>query len=178
MKKAVLVTFVALMAVAMLATPIIATAMAGKGEEKLYYEFFLQGAYGPGPDTKSWTTPDGITQVRNLVYTASYIEVTVGATKYYPAPSSYTCTMDFTLDTNTRILYARIHESFAIAGGTITQHTAEVITEYGTHYHGGGNFVGFGSGTLEGVKIQGTTAFAMKPILGAGLDRVGTVMGW
>ncbi len=169
---------VLVLACAMLAAPYVGIASAGKGETKQYYEFFLQGGYGPGPDTKSWTTKDGIMQIRNLVYTASYIEVTVGGTKFYPVPASYSCTMDFTLDLNTETLYARIHESFAIGGGTIAQDTAEVVTDYGTLFNGGGSFVGFGSGTLQGVKIQGTTAFGFKPGLGVGLDRVGTVMGW
>jgi hypothetical protein len=175
-KKALL----AVLALSMLflAAPFVGVAYAGKGTTKQYYEFFLQGSYGPGPDTTIMTTADGITQIRNLHYFASYIEVTVGTTTYYPDPESYSATMDFTLDTNTATLYARVHETFSINGGTISQQTAEVVTDYGTLYNGGGNFVGFGSEGLDGVKIQGTSAFGFKAGLGAGLDRVGTIMGW
>jgi hypothetical protein len=85
--------------------------------------------------------------------------------------------MDFTLDRNTATLYARIHESYAIAGGTINQQTAEVATGYGTPaMAGGGSLVGFGTGALEGVKIQGTSGFDFTN--GFALARVGTVMGW
>jgi hypothetical protein len=176
MNKKILLTVFAL-AVVLLATPYIGMAHAGKGETKQYYEFYLKGSYGPGPDTKSWTTKDNILQVRNLVFTASYIEVTVGGTTYHPDVASYSCTMDFTLDLNTATLYARIHESYAIAGGTINQQTAEVATGYGTPaMAGGGSLVGFGSGALEGVKIQGTSGYDFTS--GFALDRVGTIMGW
>jgi len=168
---------VLVLGIVLLGAPCVGMVSAGKGQTKQYYEFYLKGSYGPGPDTKSWTTKDNIMQVRNLVFTASYIEVTVGATTYYPVVASYSCTMDFTLDLNTATLYARIHESFAVAGGTIDQQTAEVATGYGTPaMAGGGNLVGFGSGALEGVKIQGTTGFDFTN--GFALDRVGTVMGW
>ena len=176
MNRKILFTVLVLAAV-LVATPYIGIAHAGKGQTKQYYEFFLQGTSGAGPDTTIKLTKDNILQIRNYVYTASFIEVTVGETIYHPDPASYTCTMDFTLDENTATLYARIHETFTVAGGTISQQTAEVVTDYGTLFNGGGNFVGFGSGTLEGVKIQGTTSFAMTT-LGPGLDRVGTVMGW
>lgn len=162
---------------ALLVAPYIAMACAvGKGTTTQYYEFYLKGSYGPGPDTKRWVTEDNVMQVRNLVYVASYVKVTVGTNTYYPDPASYTALMDFTLDQNSRILYARVHESFAVAGGIIEQQTAEVVTDYGTLYNGGGNFVGFGSGALEGVKIQGTSGFDFTD--GAALKRVGTVMGW
>jgi len=176
-KGKVLLIFLTL-AVILLAAPYIGSVSAGKGQTKQYYEFFLQGSYGGEEDTKEWTTADGIMQIRNLHYYATYIKVTIGTTSYYPDPESYSATMDFTLDTNTETLYARIHESFSIAGGVISQQTAEVVTDYGTLFSGGGNFVGFGSEGLEGVKIQGTTAFGFKAGIGAGLDRVGTIMGW
>ncbi len=90
----------------------------------------MLGGSHPTPDTKYWLTADGIMQLRNYVFTATYIEVTIGTETYYPDPNSYSCTMDFTLDTNLMILYARIHESFSLNGGIITQHTAEMVTEY------------------------------------------------
>jgi hypothetical protein len=174
--RKILLTVFVLTAV-LLATPYVGMVHAtGKGTTKQYYEFYLKGSFGPGPDTKVWTTKDNIEQIRNLVFSASYIEVTVGATTYIPDPASYSALMDFTLDLNTMTLYARIHESFAIAGGTIDQRTAELVTDYGTLFNGGGDFVGFGSGALEGVKIQGTTGFDFTN--GLALDRVGTVMGW
>ena len=174
-KKALLVVLA--LAIVLLAAPYIGMVHAtGKGSTKQYYEFYLKGSYGPGPDTKVWITEDNVEQVRNLVLHASYIEVTVGTTTYTPNPASYSALMDFTLDLNTRTLNARIHESFAVAGGTIDQQTAETVTNYGTSYNGGGNFVGSGSGTLEGVKIQGTTGFDFTN--GFAIDRVGIVMGW
>ncbi len=173
--KVLLIVFV--LAAILLATPYIGMVhAAGKGTTKQYYEFYLKGSYGPGPDTKAWTTEGNIEQVRNLVFHASYIKVTVGTTTYTPDPASYNAVMDFTLNLNTMTLNARIHESFTVAGGTIDQQTAEIVTDYGTLFNGGGNFVGFGIGTLEGVKIQGTTGFDFSN--GLALDRVGTVMGW
>lgn len=177
MKGKVLLVFLAL-AVILLVAPYVSSVSAGKGQTKQAYAFFLQGSYGGEEDTKDWTTADGITQIRNLHYYATYIKVTIGTTSYYPDPESYSATMDFTLDTNTATLYARIHESFSIAGGVISQQTAEVVTDYGTLFNGGGTFVGFGSEGLNGVKIQGTTQFALDPQLGPGLSRVGTIMGW
>ncbi len=175
MNRKILLT-VLVLACALLAAPYIGIASAGKGETRQYYEFYLKGSSGAGPDTKAWRTEDNVLQIRNYVFTASYIRVTVGSDTFYPDPASYSCTMDFTLDYNTMTLYSRIHETFAVDGGMITQQTAEVVTEYGTHFHGGGNFVGFGSEGLEGVKIQGTTG--MNLASGFALDRVGTVMGW
>jgi hypothetical protein len=176
MSRKVLLVVLAL-AFVLLATQYVGIVHGGKGGTKQYYEFYLKGSYGPGPDTKSWTTKDNILQVRNLVFTASYMEVTVGGTTYTPDPASYSSTMDFTLDLNTATLYARIHESYPIAGGTIAQQTAEVATGYGTPaMAGGGSLVGFGSGALEGVKIQGTSGFDFTN--GFALDRIGTVMGW
>lgn len=173
MSKKVLVIAFVLMAVAMLATPMVATVMAGKGQTKQYYEFYLEGAGAPDENTKMWTTDGGILQARNYPYYATYIEVTVRGTTYYPDPASYIGTMDFTLDTNTMHITIRVHETFAVAGGTITQDTAEMITGFGTpDMAGGGSFVGFGSGALAGVKIVGKTTTT------TGLDRVGTVMGW
>ena len=162
----------------LLATPFIATANAGKGVTKQYYEFYLEGVSGATAETKYWVTEDNIMQIRNYGFTASYIEVTVGGTTYHPNPALYSCSMDFTLDLNTMTLYARVHETFTVAGGIISQQTAETVYDYGTEFNGGGNFVGFGSDSLSGVKIQGTTGMA---VLGPGevaLDRVGTVMGW
>ena len=174
MNRKILLTVFVLAAV-LLATPYVGMVHAkGKGTTTQYYEFFLQGSFGPGPDTKGWTTKDNIEQVRNLAFYASYIEVTVGETTYYPDPASYSATMDLTLDLNTMTLYIRVHESFDVAGGTIYQHTAETVTGYGSP--GAvtvGNLVGFGSGLLEGVKIQGTSE-----MVATGLNRVGTVMGW
>jgi hypothetical protein len=169
MNKKVLGIALASIFLAMLVAPV----MAGKGQTKQYYEFYLEGSGAPDEDTKMWTTEDGVLQARGYPFYADYIEVTIGGTTYEPDPESYSCRMDFTLDLNTMTLDARVHESFDVAGGTIEQWTAETVYEYGTNNIGGGNFVGFGSGALEGVKIQGTTGMA-----GDGLDRVGTVMGW
>ena len=169
MNKKLLGVFFSILTLAILIAPV----MAGKGQTKQYYEFYLEGTGGVDEDTKMWTTEDGVMQARGYLFYATYIEVTVGGTTYYPDPESYSCRMDFTLDLITMTLDARVHESFEVAGGTIEQWTAETVYEYGTNNIGGGNFVGFGSGALEGVKIQGTTGMA-----GDGLDRVGTVMGW
>ncbi len=162
--------------VVLLVTPFVGLALAGKGQTRQYYEFYLKGTFGPGPDTKVWTTKDNIEQIRNLLFFASYIKVTVGIDTYEPDPASYSATMDFTLDLNTMTLYSRVHETFSVAGRTIAQQTAEVVTNYGTTFDGGGNFVGSGSGGLDGVKIQGTTAFDFSD--GTALKRVGTMMGW
>jgi hypothetical protein len=168
-KKKILGLALASIFLAMLVAPV----MAGKGQTKQYYEFYLEGDGGPDENTKMWMTEDGIFQARGYPFYATYIEVTVGGNTFYPDPASYSCRMDFTLDTNTMTLDCRVHESFDVAGGTIEQWTAETVYEYGTNNVGGGNFVGFGSGALDGVKIKGTTGMG-----GDGLDRVGTVMGW
>lgn len=154
---------------------LVGPALAGKGQTKQYYEFWLEGISAPGPDTKMWTTEDGVLQARDFGFIASYIEVTVGGVTYYPDPASYSATIDFTLDTVALTLDIRVHETFIVDGiGTITQKTAETIYDYGTpDMAGGGNFVGFGSEGLEGVKILGTTGMVDgHPV------RVGTLMGW
>ena len=164
-----------LICLTMLATPIVGTVMAGKGQTKQDYEFILNGDYGPGLDTKIWTTEDGVMQIRDMIFIASYIEVKVGGVTYYPDPNDYSCTMDCTLNLVTSVLDIRVRETFVIDGiGTITQRTAETVTEYGSpDATGGGNFVGFGSEGLEGVKIKGTSIFVVDHP-----ERVGTVMGW
>ena len=174
MNKKLLGFTLAFIFIAMLATPLVGAVMAGKGQTKQYYEFYLEGGYVPGPDTKMWTTNGGITQIRDLVFIATYIEVTVGGDIYYPDPLGYVGTMDATLNTDGK-LNIRVHESFVVDGlGTITQRTAETVTGFGTpDAAGGGNFVGLGSDGLEGVKIQGTSS-----LVEGSPTRVGTVMGW
>ena len=51
--RKILSTVLALVAVR-LATPMVGTVWAGKGQTKQHYEFLLRGTYGPGPDTKQW----------------------------------------------------------------------------------------------------------------------------
>jgi len=169
MNKKLLGVLLSILTMAILVAPV----MAGKGQTKQDYEFWLEGT--SGPDTKEWVTADGVLQGRDFIFTASYIEVTIDGTTYYPDPESYSCTMDFAIDLVSLTLDIRVHETFEVDGlGTITQRTAETIYDYGTpDMAGGGNFVGFGSDGLEGVKIQGTSSMVdFHPV------RVGTVMGW
>ncbi len=177
MNRKVLLTVLVLAAV-LLATPYIGVVHAGKGQTKLYYEFFLQGV--DLEDAVPKLTKSNILQVRDTGYQATFIAVKVGGTWYYPDPDSYSASMDLTLDLDTMHLMIRVHEAFAMpGGGIITQDCAEMVTNYGdfANMAGGGNFVGFGSGALKGAKIQGTTGFAVTTF-GPGLDRVGTIMGW
>jgi hypothetical protein len=168
-KKALVLAFMLMVLSIMATIPV----YAGKGQTKQYYSFYLEGSGAPDEETKMWTTDDGVLQARDYPFYATFIEVTIGTTLYYPDPESYVCRMDFTLDLNTMTLDARVHESFEIDGGIIEQRTAETVTEYGTNNVGGGNFVGFGSEDLEGAKIKGTTQMS-----GDGLLRTGTIMGW
>jgi len=160
----------------LLATPFIGLAQAGKGQTKQYFEFYLTGSIGdPGEETKSWTTKGGILQVRGEPYFANYMEVLVGGTHYHPVPAAYSCTMDRTINLATGSGAIRISESIVFDHGTLEIQSAETISGYGTPaYFVEGSFVGFGTGSLEGVKVDGTT---WRESSGSHY-RIGTVMGW
>ncbi len=163
------------MLAAILAAPMVGMGQAGKGQTKQYFEFYLERASpsGPGPDSKTWTTEDGVLQGRGWLFFAGFKEVTVGGMTLTPV--DYSCTMDLTIDLATGNGAIKIRETIVFAdGGALAIQTAETLSGYNTpDYSAGGSFVGFGSGTLEGVKVQGKTGMG-----GGIIDRVGTVMGW
>ncbi len=168
---------VVLSLIVLCATSFVGLAQAGKGQTKQDFELYLTGNIGtPQTDTKDWTTKNGVWQSRNLPYFANYIVVTIGATHdYYPSPSKYKCMMDRTINLATGSGTIRIIESIGFEDGTLEIQTAETISGYGTpDYSVEGSFVGLGTGSLEGVKIQGIT---WRESSGAHY-RIGTVMGW
>ncbi len=176
MSRKVLMMGVALMVVAVLATPLVGLTYAGRGQTKETYWFYVNGSIGdPEPDTRKWTTKGGVLQARDEPYSPdmSTIELKVGG-NVIPI-IDYSCIIDRTINLATGVGAIRISESIAIDGGTLEIRTAETISGYGTsEYSVEGSFVGHGTGSLADVKVQGIT---WRESSGAHY-RIGTVMDW
>ena len=172
--------------IAMLATPIVGTVMAGKGQEKLDFLLHVVGTPIP-PVDKAWEA--GVTvHVRGynfMVLGDFYVQV--GAETIPKECLSYAAKLD--LNSNSK------HEQYVLtANEVITIYTDDTKTvERGTlelkslSYNpagNGANFVGFGTGEFEGVKVSGKSTGVTIPnpfpppdnLLV--LDRIGTAMGW
>lgn len=155
----------AFLAVAMLATPLVSAMQIGQGQTKLDFEIYLDGMIIAGPPEESKSS-DGINHLKGLPTepTGDYY-VVVDGVNYYPI--DYLSSGD--LATN-KVAHAALHieESIIFEDGTlelqIQDHAPIPYT---------GTFIGFGTGSLEGVKVQGTTIGD-----GTTFTRTGTVMGW
>jgi hypothetical protein len=173
-----LLTVLVLSVIVLLAAPYIGMVNAGgKGQTKQYFKEVLTGFDHPGSDTKMWTADENILQARGFIYTAYSVDVTVGTTTYSLDPVKYSSTMDLMLNTVTLHGTIRVHETLTFAdGSTLEILTAETLWNYGTpDMVAGGSFIGHGTGSLEGVIVQGTTSLAYGD---SGPTRVGTIMGW
>jgi hypothetical protein len=176
--RKILLSVLVLSVVVLLAAPYIGMVQAdGKGQTKQYFKEVLTGVDHPGADTKMWDAGNNIFQARGFVYTAFTVEVIVGATTYNLDPVGYSSSMDMMLNVVTGHGTIRVHEILTFAdGSTLEIQTAETLWNYGSpDMVAGGSFVGHGTGSLEGVKVQGTSSLAYGE---SGPTRVGIVMGW
>jgi len=164
----------------MLATPMIGTVMAGKGQEKLEFLLHVEGNPTPiPPPDKVWEA--GVTaHMRGANFMVlGDLFVQVGAETIPQECLSYVAKLD--LNSNTK------HGTYVLtANEVITIYTDESQTvERGTlelkslSYNpafNGATFVGFGTGEFEGVKLHGTsTGVTVNSVLV--IDRIGTAMG-
>jgi hypothetical protein len=182
---------IALLFAATLVAPLIATVVAGKGQEKLDFLLHMEGATVPPPE-KVWLA-DSIQHVHNLAWEVRedfYIEIgEAGAIETIPKEElSYSGLLVITMvNTKQGWFLTQVKETITIytdASQTVERGTLEILT-LGTNPAGNGAMVnGFGTGEFEGVKIKGTTTASMMtnpnppPDELLVLDRVGTVMGW
>jgi hypothetical protein len=176
--KKVLVMAVALIAIAMLATPFVGCVIAGKGQEKEYFKLYVVGA----PDDTTgeiWWTPDPVTgpmkHGRNVEWGFTLVlQVTIGDTTYSSPDVSYSCTIDADYNVVTLVGHQRVRETVTFYCFSEPA-TLEILT-IGSLVHEGVVFTGHGTGALEGVKVHGTTWAILLPPLA--VTREGTVMGW
>ena len=167
MNKKITVILLAL-AMAILATPIVGTVIAGKGQEKSDFVLYMVGA-ATGPPDKIWTTDGGIMQIKGYHWgiTGDYY-VEVDGTKYYP--TGYSSSLLVTINTKTGTSLVHVKESIIFDGGsieiTVFDKTVEGVVE--------GTFTGIGTGSLAGVKVHGTCDGHDTTTI----TRTGTIMGW
>jgi len=191
-KSKILGLVLAFLFLAMLATPLVATVMAGKGQEKLDFLLHMEGTTVPPPE-KGWVTNGGIQHAHNLgweVREAFYIEIgEAGAVETIPKEElSYSGLLVVTMVNSKQGWFVtQVRETITVYTDdtqTVERGTIEIMT-LGTNPAGNGAVVnGFGTGEFEGVKIMGRTTASMMPNPSPPpdallvLDRVGTVMGW
>jgi len=163
MKKKILVLAFMIMAISIMIT---IPVYAGKGQEKLDFELFITGE-ATAPE-RIWTK-GGIMHLKGLgfVTTGDYY-VMVDGEKYYPI--DYTASINYEVNTKTGQVLIHIKETIIFDDGTIE------ITVKDSGPMGGpfsGTFVGIGKGSLQGVKVHGTTEGPPGTF-----NRSGIVMGW
>ena len=153
----------------MLATPLVGTVMAGKGQDKLDFVLYMEGSSVAPPD-KVWTTDGGIMQIKGYHWgiTGDYW-VEVDGVKYYP--TGYEGTLIITINTKTGASLVHVKESIKFADGTIE------ITVFDRTFAGEqteGTFTGIGTGSLDGVHVHGQCDGHDTHTI----TRPGIVMGW
>jgi len=170
----------------MLATPLVGTAIAGKGQEKLDFRFHLDGAPVPMSFDKIWVVgnEDSIVQIRGLNWAGEFfIEIGTGGSVETIDNDylDYQASMDLMMNNKQGFFVITVREVISIYSSdtlhdeTTLRGTLEIQAQGYNPAGTGANFVGFGTGDFEGVKVSGVTT-ALIP--GAIMDRVGTVMGW
>ncbi len=179
LNRKVLVIAVAFMALAMLATPIVGTVMAGKGQEKLYYEANIVLA-GYNIDNIR-TVPPGATPPNTVFVTASGTAVAftlqIGSEAYTP---THYADMQITIHTRQNLVFIQIWETYTFEGvdGTIEISAVGKIYNYGdlAIQMSDTKIVGHGTGYFEGVKImaEGNNELGNFPHK----IHIGTIMGW
>lgn len=176
MNKKLLLVVLSL-AVVLLAVPIVGMAAADSGQTKQDFKFELRGSSARLPNGYYWISDEGIFQARDYSFIPSFMRVTVG--EDILTPVGYSASMDLMLNLTSGHGTIRINETLTFAdGGTLEIRVSEILWNYRTpEYYGKGSFVGFGSGTLEGVKVQGSSG---ADIVGGSalITREGTVSGW
>lgn len=185
MNRKILLTVLAL-ATVLLATPYIGMVSAGKGQEKLDFELYIVGLpdYGTG-ESRRTPDPDGpFNHGRDVEWLpVDVLEVTIGSNPYYPPDVSYSCIIDADYNTVTFIGHQRVRETITFYEDSVVVGTIEILT-IGKLGDEGVVFTGHGTGTLEGVKVHGTTSGEIMdwpdgpPGFRLSIARWGTVMGW
>jgi hypothetical protein len=174
------------MVLATLATPMVGLVQAGKGQEKQYFELSIVGL--PNYDTgEVMRTPDlengPFAHSRDVEWLpVDVLEVTIGSNTYYPLDVGYSCVIDSDYNTVTFIGHQRVRETITFYEDSVAVGTIEILT-IGKIGDEGVVFTGHGTGTFEGVKVQGTTSAEIIPWPGPpgvrlAVTRWGTVMGW
>ena len=195
MNKKITVIVLAL-AVAMLATPIMGTVMAGKGEEKLSFKLVMVGHYSP---------PAKVVETENTIH---YFPL--GFMFHNPLTSEPVLTVEIDgvalpdirlgggegflyLNLNPKGYTIRVTDVIIINAGDGSFMGNIVTNALGNLNKGEGmgagmNFIGHGTDELKGVKVEGVTT-GVEVIgqwtnpMGMEMDisrvtRVGTIMGW
>ena len=160
------------LAAILLVLPIITAypVFAGKGEEKLDFVLYMEGASAAPPD-KIWTTEGGIMQIKGYHWgiTGDYW-VEVDGVKYYP--TGYSGELIITINTKTGASLVHVKESIIFADGTIEITVFD--RTFPPDFYTEGTFTGIGTGSLAGVKVHGECDGHDTHTI----TRPGVVMGW
>ena len=194
MSRKALVIAVVLIAVAMLATPLVGLAKAGQGQEKLDFVLHLEGLPDTAVSDRSWVA--GSTSHNRgaawNVWKDAYVYIGEdGAVEMITkAYLSYDCELDSNRNVKAGFFILGARETITIwedTAQTVRRGTLELLSLSNNPAGSGANFVGFGTGEFEGVKVQGISAplaiipdpnpIPPSPYL-LSLYREGTVMGW
>jgi hypothetical protein len=194
--KKILVIVVALMAVAMMASPLVGMVYAGKGEEKLPIEFYVGGLPGSqnlwfSPNSDNPDVDPQVGHVRGATWNTAVpipFKILVGEagsvetiTNAYIVYSLLDQVSNRNLKTNDATL--KIREVWMIYSdtdhtnlrGTIEILAVETLTDVGgPNYSGQGSFVAHGTIDGQAIKLSGEAGITLPP----GPFRIGTVMGW
>jgi hypothetical protein len=189
------------LAVVLLATPYIGMVSAGKGQEKLDFEFVLIGTYAGEP---AEVLEAGITEhLWGLPFVnLAPLVVKIGGAPLNPVLLSYAGSMRLNFGENvnergfetikvTETISIWADEAHTVLRGTLELHVMGNL-EQGQGKGAGDNFIGFGTGEFAGVKISGDTPggpVVVGEFTVPGTDppvvlpvyqltRIGTVMGW
>lgn len=173
-----MVIAIALMVLALLATPMVGLVNAGKEQEKQYFKLYVVGAPDQTTGEISWT-PDPVTgpikHGRNVEWGFTLVlQVTIDDTTYSSPDISYTCTIDGDYNVATLVGHQRVRETVTFY--CFSEPASLEILVIGSLAKEGVVFTGHGTGALEGVKTEGTTWAVVLPPLA--VTREGTVMGW
>ena len=170
---------VLVLAAVLLATPFVSTASARIVQTRQAFTLTEMGLNFGGTSTMiapniELTTGEG--------FAAYYIAVDVGTSPpIYPNAALYSASIDVIANIVTGAGFIHVTETIVFADGTLVINTFEHFTgllpPY-TSFSSNGVFVGYGTGALSGVKVQGTTSTYLSLTLGVVSTRVGTITGW
>jgi hypothetical protein len=178
MKGKIVAMIVVLMAVAMLSSSLVGLVQAGKGQEKLSFQTVLSGDMSPVPAADPWLTlipkkSESWMDAQRLksVWTFADVSATlwIDGEPYYPDDFEF---VGYNIQ-SADILSgptAEVKETstfiFDGIGTIVVEMTGKLFNEYTAEQYVVNKGVGFGTGLLEGIKID---------IKQSG---EGTIMGW
>jgi hypothetical protein len=185
MKKRILTILMAVLALGVLLSPMIGTVFANRGEERYSFKLLIQGV----PSGDPFKVADGNTIYHDRTFTIAgdmYVEIGDAGSvdKFTKEYIEYEGHLYNIAHTKPEPFYSvLVIEIISIYDDdTIHDETTWVgdleLRAIGDNRGGhDGNFVGFGTGEFEGVKIQGTSP-PLEVLPPVQLTRIGTVMGW